>query len=46
MTDESWSRGLSACVIKVDEADRDEQKRQQGDDDAHVAQCTTNIHHG
>ena len=46
MTDESWPRRLRAGITEVDEADRDEQKRQEGDDNAHGAQCTTNINHG
>ena len=46
MTNERWPRRLRADVVKVDEADRDEQKRQQGDDNAHARQCITNINHG
>ena len=49
MTDEGWPRGLCPAVVEVDEAgdaDWDEQKRQQGDDNAHAAQCITNINHG
>jgi hypothetical protein len=42
MTDEGWSRRLRARVVEVDEADGNEQKRQQGDDNAHAPQCTTN----
>src|SRR5215208_4364303 len=42
MTDEGWSRRLRAGVVEFDEADRDEQKRQEGDDSAHARQCTTN----
>ena len=46
MTDQGWPRGLRPGVIEVDEADRNEQKRQQGDDNAHARQCITNINHG
>ena len=46
MTDEGWPRALSAGIVEVNEADRNEQKRQQGDDNAHARQCITNINHG
>jgi len=41
MTNERWPRCLRAGVVKVDEADRDEQERQQEDDNAHARQCIT-----